>query len=483
MPENEVRNKWGLVIAAPQSGSGKTTVVLALLAALTRRGYRVQPFKVGPDFIDPGYHSRITGLASRNLDGWMLSEAYNRSLFRRLLEGADGVVVEGVMGLYDGYDGTSEAGSTAQMAKWLDLPVLLVVDARSMARSVAALVYGFVSFDPALRWAGVIFNRVGSSAHYGFLKEAMTSACPHIPVLGGIPRDVNISLPERHLGLVTVDETGLEASLVDRLASLAEEHIRLDRLLTEAELAHDGKYPEAPFPGSEDPAFHKSEKKPPPWIQNPTIAVARDAAFCFYYQDNLELLEWAGARIRFFSPLRGETIPEDASAVILGGGYPEVHAEILSGNRRFFEDLRRWAARGRPVYGECGGLMVLGRSIELLDGRRIPMAGLLPFRTRMLERRKSLGYVEVVLRSDCLLGRRGDRLRGHEFHYSEIVADEKALSRCERCYRLTARKFREERTEGYRLGSVLASYVHLHWGSRPEAARFFVRAASEGAGS
>ncbi|SMC25422.1 cobyrinic acid a,c-diamide synthase [Desulfacinum hydrothermale DSM 13146] len=476
-------NQWAFAVAAPQSGSGKTTVTLALLAALRRRGLRVQPFKVGPDFIDPGFHTAVTGRVSRNLDGWMLSRDYNVSLFDRLTAEADGAVVEGVMGLFDGYDGASEAGSTAQMAKWLQLPVLLVVDARSMARSAAALVHGFASFDADLRLAGVVFNRVGSPAHLGFLKEALESSCPQVPVFGGIPKDASLNLPERHLGLVTVEELLLEQGFLDRLARLAEDHLDLDRLLEAGTrplgpaLAQDrGVLVAGREKGqaSHEPA-RRADSDPV------VVAVARDAAFCFYYQDNLDLLEAAGARLRFFSPLAGESVPEDAQAVYLGGGYPEVHAARLSENRAFFQDLGRLASQGRPIYAECGGLMALSRSVQLVSGDVFPMAGLLPFRTRMLRRRKALGYVEVVLAENTLLGPRGTRLRGHEFHYSEIV-DEDGRFPCRLVYRLTGRKFRSERPEGYRVGSVLASYVHLHWGSCPEVARAFVESARRGRG-
>ena len=467
---------WGFVIAAPHSGSGKTTVTLAVLAALRKRGLTVQPFKVGPDFIDPGLHTRVTGRTSRNLDGWMLSRETNRALFARALAAADGAVVEGVMGLFDGYDGTSEAGSTAEMAKWLGLPVVLVVDARSMARSVAALVHGFCTFDPELRVVGVIFNRVGSEAHLAFLKDAMAATHPEIPVLGGFPRDDSVKLPERHLGLVTAEESPLDEAFLDRLAHAAKAHLNLDALLgvsalpcgmNEAALL---QLIETPRGGSRDPSMEwKGGVKP-------VIGVARDAAFCFYYQDNLDLLETEGARLRFFSPLAGETLPKDAGALYLGGGYPEVHAASLRRNERFFDDLRAFAAAGRPIYAECGGLMVLSQAIELLSGEIVPMAGILPFATRMLPKRKALGYTEVLLTKPCLLGEAGTRLRGHEFHYSEIVGDPASAS-LSLCYRLTARKYRSAEDEGYQVGSVLASYVHLHWGSAPHAAARFADAA------
>lgn len=504
--------KWAFVIAAPHSGSGKTTVTLAILAALRRRGMKVQPFKVGPDFIDPGFHTRVAGVVSRNLDGWMLSHEANRSVFRRGIASADGVVVEGVMGLFDGYDGTTEAGSTAEMAKWLQIPVILVVDARSMARSVAALIHGFCTFDPGIHCAGVIFNRVGSDAHLGFLKEAMMASHPRIPIVGGIPREDAWKLPERHLGLVTVEESHLDEAFVDQLARAAETHLDLDGLLAATVLESDTTEPDsiesAGMPsvpcgrtpsvairadgkdrhGAVSPGIDAEERAGSCMARKrgtgpgPLIALARDAAFCFYYQDNLDLLEASGARLRFFSPLAGETIPKDAGALILGGGYPEVHAQALQRNERFFRDLRDFAAAGRPIYAECGGLMVLSRAVVLLSGEAVPMAGILPFTTRMLPKRKALGYVEVILRRPCLLGDTGARLRGHEFHYSEIVGDP-APAPVSLCYRLTGRKSRPEQDEGYQVGSVLASYVHLHWGSAPQAAACFAEAAREALGT
>lgn len=456
-------SKAAFVVAAPQSGSGKTTVSLALMAALKQRGLAVQPFKVGPDFIDPGFHAQVTGVTSPNLDGWMLSRAYNISRFQSLTTAADVAVVEGVMGLFDGYDGLSEAGSTAQMAKWLGIPVLLLVDARSMARSAAALLHGFTRFDPELSFAGVLFNRVGSPGHLEYLKQAVQQNLPGIRVLGGIPRDARLQIPERHLGLVTADEILLNPERLRYLAEIIDRHVDLDRLLERSA----GKFNAAAAP---EPVAGAAGTIPVP------IAVARDEAFCFYYPDNLELLKAYGARLIFFSPLAGEPLPASAAALYLGGGYPEVHAERLSGNSGFFDGVRDAVARGLPVYAECGGLMTLGRFLETGSGRRYPMAGILPFGTRMLKRRKALGYTEVVLRSPTPIGDPGLRIRGHEFHYSEIIEPDATIA-LESAYEIRARKHRENLREGYLLGSVLASYVHLHWGSAPEAAACFVHRA------
>lgn len=461
--------KHAFMIAGTHSGCGKTTIALGLMASLRARGFRVQPFKVGPDFIDPGFHTLVCECESRNLDGWMLGRAYNHGLFRRLLARADVAVVEGVMGLYDGYDGTTESGSSAEMAKWLDIPVVLVVDARSMARSAAALVHGFRDFDRGLELAGVIFNRIGGPGHLEYLKEAMAAALPDIPVLGGIPKEELIGLPERHLGLVTADETRLDRQWTERLIGLVEGYVDIDSLLKGA-----SRTPELSEAEGEDGS--RTGPMPPP--ESVTIAVARDAAFCFYYPDNFELLRESGAGLHFFSPIAGETFPEEASGLYLGGGYPELFAERISGMGVFLDSVRKAAGFGMPVYAECGGLMTLSRFIETTEGAKIPMAGVLPFGTRMLRKRKALGYTEVVLREPCLLGASGTVLRGHEFHYSEI-SDEREEPSMKHAYRLKARKFETVRPEGYMMGSVLASYIHLHWGSAPGAAANFVRSCLE----
>ena len=489
--------KHAFLVGGTHSGCGKTTMTLGLLAALKGRGLRVQPFKVGPDFIDPGLHTQIAGTQSRNLDGWMLTRGWNAELFSRLLEVSDVGLIEGVMGLFDGYGGQTESGSSAEMAKWLGAPAVLVVDARSMARSAAALVYGFVRFDPALSFAGVIFNQIGGEGHLEYLKDALASACPEIAVFGGIPREDLVRIPERHLGLVTADEMRLDAGWQKRLAELLEKRLDIGLLLEKTRYSIPGPSPgvgarvgqaelegRTAAPGSS--TFHFD----PAGEYRPVIAVARDAAFCFYYPDNLELLEKAGARLHFFSPVNGEVLPEQCSGAYLGGGYPELFAGGISGNAGFLRSIRERAGRGMPIYAECGGLMTLGRFIDTIEGQRYQMAGIFPFGTRMLPRRKALGYTEVVLRRNCLLGGPGMVIRGHEFHYSEIVEpgdggrnteeggrrteDERPL---DFAYELRRRKggALPDSPEGYQAGSVLASYVHLHWGSAPEAADQFVR--------
>jgi cobyrinic acid a,c-diamide synthase len=443
----------GLVIAGTQSGVGKTTVILGILAALRRRGLVVQPFKVGPDFIDPGHHSQAAGRISRNLDGWMLSRENNMALFHRQARGADVAVVEGVMGLFDGYDGASEAGSTAQMAKWLRLPALLVVDARAMARSAAALVHGFASFDSDLILAGVIFNRVGSATHLEYLRQAI-SGLKDVHCFGGLPRDQELAIPERHLGLATTEDHPLEEAYLHHLADWVEAYLDLDGLLEVL------------------PRLALMEE-PPAVVTPPTVRIgfARDRAFCFYYPENLELLADAGAELAPFSPLEDRELPGDLHGIYFGGGYPEVNAEKLAANETMKHAIKKKAAAGLPIYAECGGLMYLAREILDLEDRAHPMAGIFPFTVRMLPRLKALGYREVTLAAAGLLGPAGTRIRGHEFHYSEIVGDPDGVSRL---YLLTPRMGGKTVTEGYSSQNVLASYVHLHFGSNPDVARNLV---------
>jgi cobyrinic acid a,c-diamide synthase len=443
----------GLVIAGTQSGVGKTTITLGLIAAFRRRGLMVQPFKVGPDFIDPGHHSRAAGRICRNLDGWMLSREDNLALFCRQAGKADLAVVEGVMGLFDGYDGLSEAGSTAQMAKCLGLPVLLVVDARSMARSAAALVHGFATFDPDLALAGVVFNRLGGAAHLQYLTQAL-GQLEGIKCLGGLPRDGELAIPERHLGLFTAEDHPLEGKRLGQLAAVIEEHLDLEGLL-------------ASLPVLEIPQEAPVADDPP----QVRLGVARDQAFCFYYQDNLDLLAQCGAELVPFSPLEDKELPGDLQGLYLGGGYPELSAGQLAANRGMKQSIMEQAAAGLPIYAECGGLMYLSREIEDLEGRCHPMAGVLPLKVRMLPRLKALGYREITLAAPGLLGPAGTRARGHEFHYSEIIGGTEELPKL---YRITARQGREAAAEGYCLNNVLASYVHLHFMSNPEVARNLV---------
>jgi cobyrinic acid a,c-diamide synthase len=424
------------------------------MAAVKRRGLKPAPFKVGPDFIDPGHHTQVVGGKSRNLDGWMLSKQYNRDNFVKNTVNADIAIIEGVMGLFDGYDGKSEAGSTAQIAKWLGAPVLLIVDASGMARSAAAVVKGFENFDPDLCFAGVVFNRVGSSRHLTYLKEALIDHVS-MPVIGGVMRSELLAVPERHLGLVTKEDHHFTKAFLAKSADLIEKNLDLDRLL--------GILPQI---GS----FSPSPVISTPKTTETCIGVARDAAFCFYYHENLELLEQHGVQIKPFSPIKDGNLPKDIDGLYFGGGYPELYARNLTQNTTLRTEIKAKSLKGMPIYGECGGLMYLGDAIFDLDGKVYPMTGCLPFSTRMLPRLKRLGYREVTLIDDTLIGSKGTVVRGHEFHYSEIIDD---LTTATTRYGVKDRNGKGYSTEGYQMNRTLGSYIHLHWGSCLKAAEAF----------
>ncbi len=444
-----------IIIAAPQSGSGKTTITLGLMECLKRRGLRVAPFKVGPDFIDPGYHRLATGHPSVNLDGWMCGADFVRETYAVHSRDADIAVIEGVMGLFDGIGGNHEAGSTAQVAKIIGAPVLLVVDARSQARSVAPLVKGFAEFDPAVRIAGVIFNNVGSENHARILREAVESLGAGVRVVGCIPRDELLHIPSRHLGLLTVEENPLPGDYLDHLAEAVREHVDLG-LVWAAATSH----------GSDQSLLFSPPAQRPTGAEPVRIGVARDAAFCFVYEDNLRLLREAGAEIAEFSPLRDGSLPGGIGGVYLPGGYPELFADTLADNHAMKEELRQAVAAGMPVYAECGGFIYL--TTGMADAP--PFVGIYPVTTRLLPRRKALGYREAELAADSILGRQGTVARGHEFHYSEM---DEMPPEVERLYRVRKGGV-DLGTEGYRVGNCLASYIHLHFGSCPELAAAFV---------
>lgn len=449
-----------LVIAGTASGVGKTTVTLGLLEAYRRRGLRVQAFKVGPDFIDPGFHERATGRTSYNLDAWMCGRHHALATLARRTADADLAIVEGMMGCFDGVGATSDDGSTAQVAKWLGAPVVLVVDAGGQARSAAAAVRGFERFDPALRVAAVIANRVGGEAHARMVREAIAATCDAVPV-GAVARDDTLGLPERHLGLVTALEGPLSAGRLARLGEVIEASVDLDRLLALAR-------PPAPGDGVRGAPEWAGDACPEP--PRCRIGVARDAAFQFYYADNLDLLRAAGAELVFWSPL-SEGVP-DVEALYLGGGYPELHARALAANGAARRGVAGLAAAGAPIYAECGGLMYLAESLEGMDGVPHPMVGVLPARVRMGPGRLTLGYRQVRLTAATPLGIAGAVARGHEFHVSGL---EDVPASVARAYGLGPHGG-EERAEGYLVGRTLMSYVHLHFASNPALARAFVEA-------
>ena len=448
-----------LVIAAPHSGSGKTTVSLGIMAALIRRGLTVAPFKVGPDFIDPGYHRLVTGRPSLNLDGWICDATFLRKSFARHTAGADVALVEGVMGLFDGVSGSSDEGSTAQAARLVGAPVILVVDSRSQARSAAALVKGFVEFDPRLWVAGVIFNNVGSDNHARILREAVASLPFAIPVFGCLPRDEQLRIPSRHLGLITAQENPLTPEFLDHLATVMEQNLDMDGILT----------------ATAGPASLGAPRDEPVLPLSTRIAVARDAAFCFVYEENLRLLREAGAEIVAFSPLSDSALPEGSAGIYLPGGYPELFAEQLGANEPMKRAIRSAVEADIPLYAECGGFIYLTQGITPLH----KFVGLFPVTARMLPRRKALGYREVELTADSLLGPKGTMARGHEFHYSEITEMPPEI---ERCYRIRKQGV-DLGEEGFLHRNCLASYVHLHFGSNPGMAKSFVAACRSTAGT
>jgi len=454
-----------VVIAGTHSGVGKTTVTLGLLAAMRKRGLRVQAFKVGPDFIDPGHHTALTGIPSRTLDGWMLSRPYNQLAFFQHLRGAGLGLVEGVMGLFDGYDGRTEAGSTAEMAKWLGLPVILVVDASAMARSVAALIHGFRSFDQDLNVAGVIFNHLGGTRHLQYLQEAL-EGMPGIRILGGLPQNDGITIPERHLGLVTREEHALTPGRIDQLAAFIEDHLDLTLLMQLSETQRQ----EERVTKREELANSKIQR------EKVRFGVARDEAFCFYYPDNLELLAAAGAELVFFSPIRDPHLPAGLQGLYLGGGYPEVHAQQLAARSTMRQEIRAFIEQGRVVYAECGGFMYLTEGIRDLRGDLFPMVGVYPTVARMLPHFKALGYVEVEVEKTHGPFPRG-YARGHEFHYSELEQQDFCHGALETLYHLRKHPNDVPRPEGYLYKRCLASYVHLHFGSNPEFASALVSCA------
>ncbi|MCY4365377.1 MAG: cobyrinate a,c-diamide synthase [Chloroflexi bacterium] len=443
-----------IVIAGVRSGVGKTTIATGIMGALTRRGYRVQPFKAGPDYIDPSYHQLACGVPSRNLDTWLIPHPTVTELFRRA-GGDDKIcVVEGVMGVFDGHSSLTEEGSTAQLAKLLNAPVILVADAAKVARSVAAEVLGYQMFDPDLRIAGVILNGVGGPRHMEFCQPQI-EATTGLPVLGYLPRREDFVQPERHLGLIPTVEGTVVQQWYDALIAQVEESIDLDRILDLASGAS---------PQEDAPQVYPAE----PQGKRARIAVAQDKAFSFYYQDSLDLLEAWGAELVPFSPLTDKSVPAGVGGIYIGGGFPEMFARELSENHSMLDSMRAALKREVPVYAECGGLMYLAQSLSDLEGNDYPMVGALPVVSSMSNSRLTLGYREVEAREDTPLLKKGQRVRGHEFHWSVLAEQPRAD---QSVYRVVNQ---DNRPEGFQVGSIWASYIHIHLGSSPGLARRFV---------
>ncbi|MER5254604.1 MULTISPECIES: cobyrinate a,c-diamide synthase [unclassified Streptomyces] len=445
-----------LVVAAPSSGCGKTTVATGLMAAFTEAGLAVSPHKVGPDYIDPGYHALATGRPGRNLDAYMCGPGMVAPLFNHGARGSDLAVVEGVMGMYDGASGQGELASTAHVSKLLRAPVVLVVDASSQSRSVAALVHGFASWDPEVRIGGVILNKVGSARHETLLREALGES--GVPVLGALGRVQQARTPSRHLGLVPVAERQAEAvGSVAALASRVREGCDLEAILALARSA-PAMTGETWDPGAAAPP---AQDGPRAAALRPVVAVAGGAAFSFSYTEHAELLTAAGADVVAFDPLHDEELPPGTAGLIIGGGFPEVYAPELSANEPLRKAVAELALSGAPVAAECAGLLYLTRE---LDGK--PMCGVLDARSRMSER-LTLGYREAVAVSDSPLAAVGTRMRGHEFHRTVVEPGAGAAP-------AWGMHSPERRVEGFVQQGVHASYLHTHWAAEPGVARRFV---------
>ncbi len=453
-----------LVIGGAHSGVGKSTITLALIATLRQRGLRVQTFKVGPDYLDPTHLSRVSGQPCYNLDSWMCNESYIQALFNRACKNADIAIIEGVMGLFDGSSPCELSGSTAQIAKWLNAPVLLVVNAHGMARSFAALVQGFTNFAEDVVIDGVIANMCGSKSHGKLLQQALE--CSNLPpLIGAIERGAFPQLPSRHLGLLPASETAWDAELIEQLGATAAEYINIDALL--AKLQHRSKNQQTAAPTT------VMALSPATVGKVGTIAIARDEAFQFYYDDLFSALTQRGIEIKFFSVLHDTALPDNCSALYLGGGYPEVYAKQLAANTAMLQEIRSFCQSNRPVYAECGGLIYLSQGIEN-DDQFYNFAAVLPCRVRMLKKRKALGYVAVTLQQPTLFGAIGTTLRGHEFHYSELCSDPVGIDGWQAAYQLKYNRSGRCVAEGYQKGNILASYAHLHLAGHPEALNCFV---------
>ncbi len=451
-----------LVIGGTSSGVGKTTITAGLIAALRERGLRVQPFKCGPDYIDPGYHSLAAGFPCRNLDSWMLSQESLIELFARATREANIAVVEGVMGLYDGRNGLEEAGSTAEIARWLRAPVILVMDVAKMSGSAAAIALGYRQLNPEVNLAGVILNNVGSPSHLRWVTEAVEKKAG-VPVLGYLPKKAEMHLPERHLGLVPTAESGELSQYMERIREQVESTVDVAAILRLAGTAE-------PLPQVTEGKLFPRKKK----SARVNIAVARDEAFSFYYQDNLDLLAAWGAELRFVSPLHDTNLPSDTRGVYIGGGFPEMYASELEANTKFKGSLVEAAEAGMPIYAECGGLMYLSQGIIDFEGSKHAMVGLIPGWSVMQKRRARMGYAIAEALKDSILAERGERLRGHLFHWSKLPDPTNRAA-----YRILEP---EEQLEGFVLGpesNILGSYLHLHFGSETSLAKRFVKACAQ----
>ena len=448
-----------VVIGAVSSGSGKTTIVTGILSALRQRGLNVQSYKIGPDYIDPGYHKLASGNPAHNLDSWLMPQEKLKEVFCRTAEEADIAIIEGVMGLYDG--GRKGVSSTAEIAKLLDAPVILVIDAKSMGASAAAIALGFKMYDPEVKLAGVILNRLGSPTHKTMIENALKNI--GIDVFGAIRRDDSLVMPERHLGLLPVEENE-EQEIVDKIGEAVANQVDLDEIMKLAETQFSIDIDEI----GED---NENEDIPQKKIK---IAVAKDDAFSFYYPESIRMLEKFGAEIVNFSPLKDKKLPK-CDGVILGGGFPEMFAEELQANVSMQESLRKAVNKGKPVYAECGGFMYLTEGLTDFEDVFHPMTGIIPVKVQMNKKLQMVGYVEAKMELSTVLGEKDTVIKGHEFHFSSEIAEEnKDMQGFERAFTFTRMRNNATYPAGFVRDNVLGSYLHIHFIGCPESAQYFV---------
>lgn len=458
-----------VVFAAVQSGSGKTTVTLGVMLALRKMGLRVQPFKAGPDYLDPMHHSVVCARISRNLDSWLMRQGTILELFTGNAKGADISIVEGVMGLYDGLR-DSEYGSTAHLAKILKAPVILILNASSFSRSAAAIALGCKEFDRKVNLAGIILNNIGSLSHYHFTKSAIEKKT-RIPVLGFLPKEIGIKLPERHLGLASAGEKKPDAAFYVKLRALVEKNIDLRGIIKISKQAPRLAAVDSSFP----PPIKTFEGRLQAEALQVTVVVARDKAFNFYYQDNLDILEKLGAHLVKFSPLKDKSLPAGICGMYIGGGYPELFAARLSANIRMREAVLEYARQGLPIYAECGGLMYLVKNIIDFQGRIFPLAGVFNCSAVMANKRQTLGYIEIDVRKDNILSRKGDKIRAHTFHWSYL---DKTPQDAAYAYKIIKNKDKVY-PDGLIYNNVLAGYAHIHFASNSDFARNFIKSCAD----
>lgn len=441
-----------LMIAGVQSGVGKTTLTLGLLSALKKRGIRVQPFKVGPDYIDPGLHYHAAGLKSHNLDSWMGSEEVVRSIFVKNAQEAELSIIEGVMGLFDGAKGERLKGSSAHVALTLGLPVVLVVNVKGMARSCVALVKGYKEYVQGLNLKGVILNNAGSSYYKTVLTDALQEELG-VRVLGCLSRNNNITMPERHLGLLPAEENDELNHAISLMADLVEQEVDINGLL---EIAREVKPIEFKWSGQKT-------------YKNVTIGVAKDQAFTFYYQDSLDYLQELGAKLIYFSPLKDTSIPV-VDGLYIGGGFPEMFIKELSENQLMIDSLHNADKKSLPIFAECGGFMYLTEKVIDFEGNSWPGVGLISAEVKMTNKLAALGYVKAKALKKSILAETGDEVKGHEFHYSVMSG----LNQENSAFSLVGGKGVDLRRDGYAKENIMASYVHLHLRSNPKVALNFI---------